>query len=207
MDWHDGERCRAAEAGAGEGDTFGNALYRIHVPAASMRAMRRDDGDGDGARAHSADDGDVDVKEDRRPHGSSDDPFGRVYFVTVEDTVSNLPEYVLPWNAFVCMCRQHDLHVILDEDFITLLDRPPVDASTGQTTTSKDELLELVARQTKRKRPDSATVEASSVGALLTDDEREAILLYRAFMLEKRSPQVDRGAAPPSTAVCTSSEE
>eukprot|EP00796_Vickermania_ingenoplastis_P011125 gene11125-7751_t len=44
--------------------------------------------------------------------GQSDIGFGVKYFTTVENCVSALPEYMLPWGSFCEMCRNHGLALI-----------------------------------------------------------------------------------------------
>lgn len=70
------------------GTEYSSDGIQIHFPPASVHALKK-----------SIDD--LNILE-----------FGIEYFITVEDSVSNLPEYIVPWQQLCQMCERHSLMLI-----------------------------------------------------------------------------------------------
>lgn len=105
-------------------------------------------------------------------------PFGVRYCATVEDVVTGLPEFIVPWRHLQTVAARHSLHVILDESLSAFADRN-AHTSFGQ------ELLSSLALGVKRGRGHAERQQDSRAAFSLTPEEEEASALYRVFALAK----------------------
>ncbi|CAD2222208.1 mRNA capping enzyme, putative [Angomonas deanei] len=97
--------------------------------------------------------------------------FGLKYTTSVENLVTDTPEYVVPWKAFCALCEKH--HLTLEED-ASLLEyfQQNIETEMGKN------LCALLSN--KRSRDGSIN---------LSQEETEAILLYRVFSFKRRDDQ------------------
>ncbi|KAG5479014.1 hypothetical protein LSCM1_02856 [Leishmania martiniquensis] len=96
--------------------------------------------------------------------------FGVPYVTKVERSVQDLTEYVVPWGAFVELCGEHRLRLVLEDDFIHYYDHHK-DTEHGKAMTLEQH----------RKRDSNGNV----VDSTLSPSERAAVGLYRLFVFEK----------------------
>ncbi|KAG5504893.1 hypothetical protein JKF63_04339 [Porcisia hertigi] len=96
--------------------------------------------------------------------------FGIPYTTSVERSVQNMTEYVVPWNAFVALCEEHHLKLVLEDNFLHYYNQHK-DTEVGKVLT-----LEL-----HRKRMSGGDV----IEAALSPGEQAAVGLYRLFVFEK----------------------
>lgn len=132
------------------GSDFVTNRFEIHFPSASAAALKECDDD------------------------LSQLPFGIKYFITVEDSVSNLPEYIVPWEKFRRICERHSLILIYCTTF------------AEYTVDNEEELIELAnsASYFSGKRDKDGNVLLSHIAASdrilsITND------IYVAFSFKK----------------------
>lgn len=102
--------------------------------------------------------------------------FGVAYATTVERSVQDMAEYVVPWNAFVQLCAAHRLRLVSEDNFLHFYDEHKATAE-GQA----------LLREMRKKR---GREEEASDALPLSAEEVEAVQLYRLFVFEK----VDKNA-------------
>ncbi|CCW61941.1 unnamed protein product [Phytomonas sp. EM1] len=128
-----------------QGPSFGNRHYHVSFPEASVAALRE----------HENDEAFV--------------QYGISYFATVEDAVSNLPEYVVPWKMLCEVCCKYNLRLVLESDFSSFFDE-------HQHTHDGQNLIKVA----KRSRNGIKEL-------VLPMEEMEVVSLYRVFIFEKES--------------------
>ncbi|EPY30018.1 mRNA cap methyltransferase-like protein [Strigomonas culicis] len=127
--------------------SFGNSVYKVTFLPESIACLE-----------HVSDNNSVELQ------------YGIAYQTSVEDSVSNLSEYIVPWRSFTELCEAHHLVLVDSFSFESYY-------AKHVTTPYGQELLERVL-QLKRSRTGDRTFK-------LTDDEKEAIGIYRGFVFRK----------------------
>ncbi|ESS64929.1 methyltransferase [Trypanosoma cruzi Dm28c] len=108
----------------------------------------------------------------RFPSETPPDPsFGVQYFISVEESVSELPEYLVPWNRLVALCSSVGLLPVESLGFMEYSDMH-YNSPIGQ------KLRDAVLRGGKRDSDGHALLQLSS-------EEREAASLFRTFFFVK----------------------
>lgn len=144
------------------GPEFGTASYHVRFPEESAAVIRSF----------------VQPTEDGAAPAAL--PFGLKYYTSVEQAVTELPEFVVPWPRLVDLALERGLHVVLDQPFCDFADAR-VGTEVGQ------QLLDAITAGGKRARSeDEAEAGAETRAFALTPDQREAVSVYRVFMLELR---------------------
>lgn len=96
--------------------------------------------------------------------------FGVPYATTVERSVQDMMEYVVPWGAFVDLCAAHHLRLVLEDNFGHFYE------DHKATAEGKALLAELL----RKRGHDGDATELP-----LSAEEVEAVQLYRLFVFEK----------------------
>ncbi|KAK7196532.1 RNA capping enzyme, nuclear [Novymonas esmeraldas] len=133
---------RAKERGA----VFGNDVYGVRFGAEAYAQLQ-------------------DVHFDRAALS-----FGVPYATTVERSVQDMTEYMVPWDSFVALCAEHHLRLCLEDSLLHYF------AEHKDTEAGRAMTLEL-----NRKRRDNGAV----TDLPLSPDEVDAVGLYRLFIFEK----------------------
>jgi hypothetical protein len=128
------------------GAAYGNSVYNVHFSDEGFAAV------------HAAD---FDVARLT---------FGVAYSTTVERSVQDMMEYVVPWQSFVELCAAHQLQLVMEDNFLHFFEQQKA------TAEGKALLLEM-----RRKR--GADGQATEIP--LSAEEVEAVQLYRLFVFEK----------------------
>ncbi|CAM45052.1 putative methyltransferase [Leishmania braziliensis MHOM/BR/75/M2904] len=103
--------------------------------------------------------------------------FGTPYVARVERSVQDMTEYVVPWDAFVALCAEHQLTLMLEDNFMHYYDQHK-DTKAGNA----------IALEQCRKRSSNGDV----VDSPLSPSERAAVGLYRLFVFEKTKVKLSR---------------
>ncbi|CCW66284.1 unnamed protein product [Phytomonas sp. Hart1] len=127
-----------------QGLSFGNTHYHVFFPEESVAFLREHE------------------------NSESFTRYGVPYFTTVEDAVSNLPEYVVPWDMFCKLCSRYNLHLVLERGFVAFFEE-------HQHTPDGQNLIKAA----KRSRSGMKQM-------ALSTDEMEAASMYRVFIFEKK---------------------
>ncbi|GET88479.1 methyltransferase, putative [Leishmania tarentolae] len=109
--------------------------------------------------------------------------FGVPYATTVERSVQDMTEFVVPWGAFVALCAEHQLKLLLEDNFMHYY------GQHKDTEAGKAVMLEQ-----HRKRNSGGDI----VDCPLSPSEQAAVGLYRLFVFEKVKTKPSR---------CTAAEE
>ncbi|KAG5479544.1 hypothetical protein CUR178_03305 [Leishmania enriettii] len=141
--------CRAKEHGA----EFGNDVYGVRFGADAFAQLQSTNFE------------------------PSELSFGLPYVTTVERSVQDMTEYVVPWGAFVALCAEHRLRLVLEDDFIHYHDQHK-DTEAGKAMTLEQ----------RRKRGHNGDF----VDSTLSPSERAAVGLYRLFEFEKTAAKQRR---------------
>lgn len=94
-------------------------------------------------------------------------PFGHEYFFYLEDAVGNVPEYVVPFEAFRGIAQEYRLELVYKKPFLEMFD---------EETKKNPRLLDLCSRM-------GVVTEKGEYG--IEGDEREACGFYLAFAFKK----------------------
>jgi len=109
----------------------------------------------------------------RVPHdGIFRPPFGWKYFFFLEEAVEEVPEYVVPWEAFRALAADYDLELQYRKPFEEIYDHEKNDPILGP----------LSERMGVRQRRDAFGNEG---GMLMNNEELEAASFYHAFCFYK----------------------
>ncbi|CAJ1988706.1 RNA capping enzyme nuclear [Leishmania donovani] len=115
--------------------------------------------------------------------------FGVPYTATVERSVKDMTEYVVPWDAFVALCAEHQLKLVLEDNFIHYYGQHK-DTEAGKAMTLEQ----------RRKRHNDGGV----VDCPLSPSEQAAVGLYRLFVFEKtKAKQCSFGTAERKQGRCS----
>ncbi|KPA80730.1 methyltransferase putativemRNA cap methyltransferase-like protein [Leptomonas pyrrhocoris] len=128
------------------GASYGNDVYRVHFPAEAFAQVQA-----------------ADFEPSRLT-------FGVPYSTTVERSVQDVVEYVVPWKSFVELCAAHHLQLVQEDNFMHFYEQHK------ETPEGKVLLAEM-----RRKRGHDG--EATAIP--LSSEEVEAVQLYRLFVFEK----------------------
>ncbi|KPI83387.1 methyltransferase putative mRNA cap methyltransferase-like protein [Leptomonas seymouri] len=128
------------------GASYGNNVYRVHFPETAFAQLQA-----------------VDFEPSRLA-------FGVPYSTTVERSVQDMKEYVVPWKSFVELCAAHRLRLLLEDNFLHFC------AQHRETMEGQALLAEM-----QRKRGHNGEVAEIP----LSSEEMEAVQLYRLFVFEK----------------------
>lgn len=94
-------------------------------------------------------------------------PFGHEYFFYLEDAVGNVPEYVVPFEAFRAIAQEYRLELVYKKPFLEMFD---------EETKRNPRLLDLCSRM-------GVVTDKGEYG--IEGDEREACGFYLAFAFKK----------------------
>lgn len=94
-------------------------------------------------------------------------PFGHEYFFYLEDAVGNVPEYVVPFEAFRGIAQEYRLELVYKKPFLEMFD---------EETKKNPRLLDLCSRM-------GVVTDKGEYG--IEGDEREACGFYLAFAFKK----------------------
>jgi mRNA (guanine-N7-)-methyltransferase len=95
-------------------------------------------------------------------------PYGLKYFFYLQDAVTNVPEYIVPFEAFRALAQEYDLELIYKKPFLEMFD--------SETKRNPDFLYRLCEKMGVVKSDGSFGIEG---------EEREACEFYLAFAFEK----------------------
>lgn len=95
-------------------------------------------------------------------------PFGHRYVFHLQDAIDNCPEFLVPPRHFVNLCREFQLQLVEELNFHEFYER----------YSNQQEFQELLRRSGIRD-------------GRMTEDEWEAIYLYRAFVFQKKAHMDD----------------
>lgn len=129
-----------------QGPSYGNQVYRVNFPEAAFAQIEAADFD---------------------PSRLS---FGVPYATTVERSVQDMMEYVVPWTTFVQLCAAHHLRLILEDSFVHFY----------ETHKETEEGKALLAEMRRKRGHDGEPTDIP-----LSAEEVEAVSLYRLFVFEK----------------------
>lgn len=125
-----------------DGPVFGNRHYNVRFPLSTVERLQ------DAAAWNS---------------------FGLQYFASVENAVTELPEYVVPWSTFVELSSRLGLHLVHESNFAEYF-------NLHKDTALGKEMMRSVVGKRNREGADELQLEP---------DVLEAVSIYRVFLLEK----------------------
>jgi mRNA (guanine-N7-)-methyltransferase len=158
-------------------DVLRTNVENFHKKQAEKKTRAEEPGDG----ADEADEGEVDeaqvlewgneIYRVRFPGKTPEDgifrpPYGWKYSYFMEEAVEEVPEYVVPWEAFRALAEDYNLEMQYRKPFLDIWREEKDDAQLGQ----------LSERMQVRDRDGNLQ---------LTDEEKEAVAFYHAFCFYK----------------------